>query len=79
LIPDHALALSHLISDSIPFVELDRETALEYLRKNEIPVMPSQKGWVLVRYEGLNLGWMKHLGNRINNYYPKEYRILMSK
>lgn len=79
LIPDHALALSHLISDSIPFVELERETALEYLRKNEIPVMPSQKGWVLVRYEGLNLGWMKHLGNRINNYYPKEYRILMSK
>ena len=32
-------------------------------------------GWLLVRYQGVNLGWIKALPNRINNYYPKELRI----
>ena len=27
-------------------------------------------------YEGQPLGWAKLLPNRINNYYPKELRIL---
>jgi len=29
-----------------------------------------------VQYGGLNLGWIKVLPGRINNYYPKEWRIL---
>ncbi|MFY7840347.1 MAG: methyltransferase RsmF C-terminal domain-like protein [Lacibacter sp.] len=35
------------------------------------------KGWALATYNGFGLGWMKLLGNRMNNYYPKEWRILM--
>jgi NOL1/NOP2/fmu family ribosome biogenesis protein len=31
----------------------------------------------MVTYEGLPLGWIKNIGNRINNYYPKDWRIRM--
>lgn len=76
LIPEHALALSTLLQASINSVELDQEQALNYLRKNEMILEQQQKGWALARFQGRNLGWMKLLGNRINNYYPKEFRIL---
>ena len=28
-------------------------------------------------YQNEPLGWIKHLGNRFNNLYPKEWRIKM--
>jgi NOL1/NOP2/sun family putative RNA methylase len=76
LLPEHALALSTIINQSIFSVELNEEQALTYLRKNDLQIESSHKGWALAKYKGMNLGWMKLLGNRINNYYPKEYRIL---
>ena len=76
LIPDHQLALSCILNTSLPAVETDRETALQYLRKQEIKIDTSIKGWALLTYKQLPLGWMKVLANRINNYYPKEWRIL---
>ena len=75
LIPEHALALSTIISSSVFSVELNSEEALNYLRKKELLINSKHKGWALARYKGFNLGWMKLLGNRINNYYPKEWRI----
>ncbi|MBL7733585.1 MAG: hypothetical protein JNM88_20615, partial [Chitinophagaceae bacterium] len=33
-------------------------------------------GWQTVSYNGHPLGWVNKLPNRINNYYPKELRIL---
>jgi NOL1/NOP2/fmu family ribosome biogenesis protein len=33
-------------------------------------------GWAVVTYRSLPLGWIKLLQNRVNNYYPKEWRIL---
>jgi NOL1/NOP2/fmu family ribosome biogenesis protein len=33
-------------------------------------------GWGLVSYKNFSLGWINVLPNRINNYYPKELRIL---
>lgn len=77
LLPEHALALSTIIADSAVKVELSKEQALDYLRKNEITVDNANKGWALATYNDHPLGWMKLLGNRINNYYPKEWRILM--
>lgn len=76
LLPEHALALSTIINQTIFSVELNEEQALTYLRKNDLQIESSHKGWALAKYKGMNLGWMKLLGNRINNYYPKEYRIL---
>ena len=34
------------------------------------------QGWSLACYKSHPLGWMKVLTNRVNNYYPKEWRIL---
>jgi len=77
LIPEHSLAMSERASPSIASVSLNKEAALQYLRKADVLIDVGQKGWMLVKYNGINLGWIKHLGNRINNYYPKDWRILM--
>ncbi len=76
LIPDHALALSNIISDNVPRLELDYDQAIQYLKKKELNLQTDKKGWNLVTYQGNPLGWINKLSNRINNYYPKELRIL---
>lgn len=75
-IPEHELAISTIVSSRLPAVELDHEQALRYLRKEELHPDTTHRGWALVRYENHNLGWIKVLPNRSNNYYPKEWRIL---
>jgi 16S rRNA C967 or C1407 C5-methylase (RsmB/RsmF family)/NOL1/NOP2/fmu family ribosome biogenesis protein len=75
-IPRHDLAMSTLIHPGLPFVSLSREQALSYLRKDELAVETDHRGWMLVQFGGMNLGWIKTLPGRINNYYPKEWRIL---
>lgn len=78
LIPSHDLALSMHARKDIPAIDVDLETALQYLRKDNLDAVVNNSGktgWLLVRYEGVNLGWVKALPNRINNYYPKELRI----
>jgi 16S rRNA C967 or C1407 C5-methylase (RsmB/RsmF family)/NOL1/NOP2/fmu family ribosome biogenesis protein len=76
LIPDHALALSNIISDKTSRIELDHEQAIQYLKKKELRLETDKKGWTLVTHQGHHLGWINILPNRINNYYPKELRIL---
>jgi 16S rRNA C967 or C1407 C5-methylase (RsmB/RsmF family)/NOL1/NOP2/fmu family ribosome biogenesis protein len=76
LIPAHEFAVSGIINDSIPRYETDKETALQYLRREEIKIDSLYKGWVLLTYGQLPLGWIKIISNRINNYYPREWRIL---
>jgi 16S rRNA C967 or C1407 C5-methylase (RsmB/RsmF family)/NOL1/NOP2/fmu family ribosome biogenesis protein len=78
LVPDHSLALSNIISDKIVGISLKLQESLQYLRKEEVKTDGSVKGWALVLYEGVKLGWIKVLSNRTNNYYPKEWRILKS-
>ncbi len=77
LVPEHALALSTIISKNLYAIELNEKDALNYLRRNEIAVETLHKGWALTKFKGFSLGWLKLLGNRVNNYYPKEWRILM--
>lgn len=76
LVPDHALAMSNLVRDTVGITGLDYENAIQYLRRKEITIGTDHKGWQAVSYEGHLLGWMNVLHNRINNYYPKELRIL---
>lgn len=77
IVPHHALALSVDVSPDIPRTELSREQALVYLKKGVLlPNSFSGKGWQLVTYGGLALGWVKVLPNRINNYLPVNNRIL---
>lgn len=76
LIPAHDLAVSNIIDRTVPKKEVGTETALQYLRKADISIESVIKGWVLLTYQHLALGWVKIMTNRTNNYYPKDWRIL---
>lgn len=76
-IPDHSLALTLDKSIEIQTVELSKEEALHYLKRELNSIDSPHKSWILATYQGLGIGWLKNLGNRINNYLPSEYRILM--
>lgn len=79
IIPSECLALStQLRRDAFPRVELNRETAVSYLRRDPI-LLPADtpRGFVAVTYRGLPLGFVKNLGNRCNNLFPQEWRIRM--
>jgi NOL1/NOP2/sun family putative RNA methylase len=79
LIPDHALAMSTMLAETIACTELELSQAIAYLQKNVIEIPGSTPGWQLAAYNEHPLGWMNVLPNRINNYYPKELRILKQK
>ncbi|QKZ11452.1 methyltransferase RsmF C-terminal domain-like protein [Spirosoma sp. KUDC1026] len=76
-IPSHALALSTALNKDLPAVELTKENALRYFKKENLVFDEPVKGWLLAQYEGQNLGWVKGVGNRVNNYLPKDWRIRM--
>ena len=76
-IPSHALALSNACHPDLPSIELERQQALLFLKKETFGIPSDKMGWHLVKHQGLNLGWVKLLGNRFNNYLPKEWRIRM--
>ncbi len=75
-VPHHELALSHLLSIDTPCINLQKEDALKYLKRQDITIDTNKKGWTLCSYEHINLGWIKVLPNRVNNYYPTNWRIL---
>lgn len=66
-----------------PTFEVDKATALDYLRRQALS-LPSEapKGYLLLTYRPsaeaspLPLGFVKNLGNRANNLYPAPWRIL---
>lgn len=77
-IPSHALALSTAIHQNLPAIALSKENALRYFKKENLVFNEPVKGWLLAQYKGLNLGWVKGVGNRVNNYLPKDWRIRMN-
>ena len=76
LVPNHELALSLILNEDIPKIDLTREQAITYLKRDELKLDTPQRGWMLIAYQGRTLGWAKVLDNRINNYFPKELRIV---
>ncbi len=75
IIPSHELAVSTLDKSGLPFFVLTIEESLQFIRRKEL-ILSTEKGWCLVKNQDLYLGWVKVLPNRINNYYPAEWRIL---
>lgn len=57
-----------------PQIELDLDSAIQYLKGNALH-QSSSKGPVVLTYKGLSLGPGKSNGARINNLYPKFLRI----
>jgi 16S rRNA C967 or C1407 C5-methylase (RsmB/RsmF family)/NOL1/NOP2/fmu family ribosome biogenesis protein len=78
-VPAHELALSQALKKgAFPFAEADLSAALAYLGRNNFEAVMPVRGWNLLTYKGVNMGFVKNLGNRLNNYYPVEWRIRMS-
>ena len=76
LVPNHELALSTIVNKNVQRTALSRDEALQYLRKKELDITGVSGGWALCTCYNFPLGWVKFLHNRVNNYYPTEWRIL---
>ncbi len=76
-IPAHDVALGIDANKHLAGVDVNREQALHFLKREDMGMTGLEKGWLMVRYKGLGLGWIKSLGNRVNNYLPKHWRIRM--
>lgn len=77
-IPTHELSMSTQMNRSFPSVELNKEQAIRFLKKEDIPGLildVDTRGWLLAKYQGVPLGWLKANNNRVNNFYPKEWRL----
>jgi len=75
-VPHPYLAYQNILNGSIVKIDTDVSIALQYLRKQPFTLPYPSKGFSLLTYKNFGLGWMKNLGNRINNYYPADWRIL---
>ena len=77
LIPSAAQALSIATPpDAFARVELSLEDARRYLHREALRLPAgTPRGFVVVTYQGHALGFMKNLGDRANNLYPKNWVI----
>ena len=73
--PEHPLALYiGLNRDVVPMVDVSLEDALDYLRRNDIAASQFEEGINVVGYKGTPIGFVKRIGARCNNMYPKDLR-----
>lgn len=70
--------LSQMTDDAFPVSDLDYREAIAFLRKENLILRNHPKGWIVIRYLGVNLGFIKNIGTRINNYLPVEWRIRLA-
>jgi NOL1/NOP2/fmu family ribosome biogenesis protein len=79
ILPNQELALSQFLkTEAFPSKEINLTEALAYLRRDNFVLSEAPPGWNLITYRGVNLGFVKNLGNRVNNYFPVEWRIKMN-
>ena len=77
-VPDPDLALSIMLSpDVYPTAEVDKDKALAFLHRDAVTFPEAPLGYLLVRYQGLPLGFVKNLGSRCNSLHPQSRRIRM--
>lgn len=74
-VPDHELALADILKDDISSIDLTKIDALHFLRGEPFETQGNGRGWRITRFQGQCLGWVKLLDGRMNNYYPKSWRI----
>jgi 16S rRNA C967 or C1407 C5-methylase (RsmB/RsmF family)/NOL1/NOP2/fmu family ribosome biogenesis protein len=77
IIPSHAQAMSLTLQSGLyPVCELTYEQAIAYLRREAVvPDASVPRGYVLVTYRSIPLGFVKNVCNRANNLYPQDWRI----
>ena len=73
-LPSHSLAMSLRPCEAKRCIELDEDAAYKYLSGYTLDC--DVKGWALVAYRGVSLGWCKGDGACAKNHYPKGLRLL---
>ncbi len=77
-LPSHELALANSYSSGVfPVIDPGYDDAVAFMRRDKLKIQSGTAGWNIVTYKGVNLGFVKNLGNRMNNYYPVNWRIRM--
>ena len=76
IIPSEEIALNPHLRKIHKQLELPLNETLKFLRGETFPV-DAPLGFVAITFENEPLGWIKNIGNRFNNQYPKEWRIRM--
>lgn len=77
IIPHEELALNPFLLSFSGRIDVERQEVLDFLHGDTF-LLPGNHGFQLITYKNEPLGWIKHLGNRFNNLYPKEWRIRMN-
>lgn len=77
LVPTHQLALSSILNAAaFPQAQVPLDQALAYLARESVSLPASApRGYVLLTFDALPLGFVNNLGNRYNSLLPKEWRI----
>lgn len=79
IIPTQALALSQSLNiKAFNQVRLTYSDSISYLRGEATSIESSERGNFLVLYDKIPIGFIKNIGSRANNLYPKEWRIKSS-
>lgn len=77
-LPSHEIALStSLKTDAFPVNEMNLADVLAFMRRDSFSLKNGDKGWNILKYNGVNIGFVNNLGNRLNNYFPLDWRIRM--
>jgi 16S rRNA C967 or C1407 C5-methylase (RsmB/RsmF family)/NOL1/NOP2/fmu family ribosome biogenesis protein len=79
-IPAHDLAMSVWQKDDA-WISYDAsyDEAVTYLRRGQLRAARMPVGRIRMRYRGVPLGFVNNIGSRVNNGYPKAWRMRMEK
>ena len=72
--PSHSLAMC-LNRDEADCIEVEEDTAINFLRGMTFACDENAKGWKLVTHKGFPLGWCKCTNGTAKNHLPKGVRI----
>lgn len=73
--PTHSSVLHVDHAPELPEIPLEAADAIRYLKRESLP-FSFETGMVTLSFQGTTLGLGKSIGNRINNLYPKGWRII---
>jgi 16S rRNA C967 or C1407 C5-methylase (RsmB/RsmF family) len=78
LIPEADLALSNIINKETFYLEnVTYDESLKFLAKEPLVFSGEPKGYLVLSYKNIPLGFVKNLGGRSNNLHPQARRIRM--
>lgn len=74
---DYAMAVRRVPVPGLSYetYPLSREEALRFLSREPLPLPDAPRGYLLLTFEGLGLGFVKNLGLRTNSLLPAARRI----